>query len=83
MRDEAEMRVKRAYWEGVYYALDPDRRARSPRSRRQWLTAETWLKALDWALGQAMDTGTTLEPMTDKTIGWDEQPDAASPTSGV
>ncbi len=65
MRDESEIKLKRAYWEGVYYALDPEDKLRSARSLRPWLAAEVWLTALDWALGQATEPATTFHPMSD------------------
>lgn len=71
MKDAAEINLKRAYWSGVYYALDPAERHGPEESKRVWLTAETWLTALDWALGRASNSATTLRPLDVKTEGWD------------
>jgi len=60
MKDENEIKSKRAYWSGVYYALDPAKRLESRKSQTVWLTAEVWLTALDWVLGQATDSVTTI-----------------------
>ena len=71
MKDEEELRVKRAYWAGVYYTLDPEQRLASDKSQKAWLTAEAWLAALDWALGHATDTSTTLRRMGEDIGEWD------------
>jgi hypothetical protein len=70
MRDENEIKLKRAYWSGVYYALNPAERLRSEKSEKEWLTAEVWLTALDWILGQATDSASTLRKLED-TKDWD------------
>jgi hypothetical protein len=71
MRGEDEIKSKRAYWSGVYYALDPAERHKSEKSQTVWLTAEVWLTALDWILGQTTDSATTIEPGDDDPKGWD------------
>ncbi len=77
MRDESEIRLKRAYWAGVYYALDPDEKLRPGRPQKPWLSAEIWLVALDWALGQATDPATSFHPMADPTHrGWEDERNA-------
>ena len=63
MRDENEIQLKRDYWSGVYYALNPAERYRSDESEKEWLTAEVWLSALDWSLGHATNSATTLGQM--------------------
>jgi hypothetical protein len=70
VRDENAIKLKRAYWSGVYYALNPAERLRSEKSQKEWLTAEVWLTALDWILGQATDSATTLRKLED-TKDWD------------
>ena len=60
MRDENEIRLKRAYWQGVYDALNSAERSRSEKSERDRLTAEVWLAALDWLLGQADESTSML-----------------------
>ncbi len=73
MRNEAEVREKRAYWLGVYHTLDPNKRTRSAKSQKTWLTAEVWLRALAWALGQATDSSTTIAPpAAEDKAGWDD-----------
>ncbi len=60
MRDENEIRLKKAYWQGVYDALKNSDRSKSERTEKDKLTAEVWLNALDWMLGQVDDTNGTL-----------------------
>ncbi len=60
MRDETEVNLKRAYWQGVYDALTPTERSRSEKSDKERLSAEVWLAALDWILGQAEESGSIL-----------------------
>jgi len=60
MRDESEIKSKRDYWLGVYYALNPADRHSQDKSGKEWLVSEIWLSALDWSLGQATNTATTL-----------------------
>ncbi len=61
MRNEIEVTQKRDYWSSIYYALNPTERHRSDQSEREWLTAEVWLTALNWSLGLATNSATTLE----------------------
>ncbi len=60
MRDESEIKLKRAYWQGVYDALTRGERTRSEKSERDRVSAEVWLGALDWILGQAEDSASSL-----------------------
>jgi hypothetical protein len=60
MRNENEIKLKRAYWEGVYYSLNPAERHKSDKAKKEWLTAEVWLSALDWSLGLVTNSATTL-----------------------
>lgn len=63
MRDENEIRLKKAYWQGVSDALKNSDRSKSERTERDKLTAEVWLNALDWILGQVDEsTGTLGKP---------------------
>jgi hypothetical protein len=71
MKNESELKMKRAYWSGVYYALDPAERIGSEKSGRLWLTAEIWLNVIDWALGQVTDTAAKLGPKDDNGIEWE------------
>ena len=59
MRDETEIRLKQAYWQGVSDALNSGEKSRSEKSEKDRLTAEVWLAALDWLLGQA-DESTSM-----------------------
>jgi hypothetical protein len=52
MRDENEIKMKRAYWFGVYDALNTPEKARSEKVDREKLTAQVWLASLDWLLGK-------------------------------
>jgi hypothetical protein len=60
LRDENEVRLKKAYWQGVYDALKNSDRSRSERTEKDKLTAEVWLNVLDWILGQIEDSAGTL-----------------------
>lgn len=71
IKDENEIKLKRAYWEGVYYALDPETRSRSEKSETMWLTSEVWLNALDWVLGRTTDSSATIRQISDELGGWD------------
>ena len=61
MIDESEIKLKRAYWQGVFDALNHGEKSRSERSEKDKLTAEVWLGALDWILGQKDESASTLD----------------------
>ncbi len=61
MRDENEIKLKRAYWYGVFDALNSPEKARTDKLDREKLTAQIWLDALDWFLGQGEDSAAKLE----------------------
>ena len=63
MIDENEIKMKRAYWQGVFDALSHGEKSRSEKSEKDRLTAEVWLTALDWILGQKEESASTLEKM--------------------
>jgi hypothetical protein len=65
VKNENEIKLKRAYWQGVYYSLNPEKRARSEKSEKEWLIASAWLAALDWSLGLAQDSATVLREVED------------------
>jgi hypothetical protein len=65
VKSEDEIKLKRAYWQGVYYSLDPEKRAQSEKSGQEWLTASIWLTVLDWSLGLVQDLATTLREPED------------------
>jgi len=65
LKNEDEIILKRAYWQGVYYSLNPDEKARSAKAEEDWLTASIWLTALDWVLGLAHDSATLLREVED------------------
>jgi hypothetical protein len=71
MRDESELNLKRAYWSGVYHALDPQDRQTSREAQRTWLTAEVWLTAIDWVLGKATASATIVGLMDTDSKEWD------------
>jgi hypothetical protein len=60
LRDENEIKLKRAYWQGVYDALKNGEKSRSEKAERDRLTAEVWLNALDWILGQVDESAGSL-----------------------
>jgi hypothetical protein len=60
VRDENEIKLKRAYWQGVFDALNPGEKSRSEKSEKEKLSAEVWLTALDWILGQKEESESTL-----------------------
>jgi hypothetical protein len=66
LRDEIELRLKRAYWQGVFDALNPGDRSRSEKSDKERLTSEVWLNALDWILGQTDDSTSILGKVENK-----------------
>jgi hypothetical protein len=55
LRDDTEIKLKRAYWQGVYDALKNGDRSKSERNEKDKMTAEVWLNVLDWILGQVED----------------------------
>ncbi len=64
MRHEYEIKLKRAYWQGVYDALGGEGKSKSDRLEHERLTAEIWLSSLDWILAQpeyAEDTQKEVE----------------------
>ena len=61
MIDENEIKTKRAYWQGVFDALSHGEKSRSEKLEKDRLTAEVWLTALDWILGQKEESASTLE----------------------
>ncbi len=68
MIDENEIKLKRAYWQGVFDALSHGERSRSEKSEKDRLTAEVWLTALDWILGQKDQSASTLESPQDGKV---------------
>ena len=62
MRDEYEIKLKRAYWQGVYDALNGGEKSKSDKSGHERLSAEIWLSSLDWILAQTEESeGTQKE----------------------
>jgi hypothetical protein len=53
MRDENEIKLKRAYWNGAFDTLNIPENAKSDKLNREKVVAQTWLTALDWILGQS------------------------------
>jgi hypothetical protein len=62
MRDEAEIKLKRAYWVGVVEGLKAAEKRRSNKFEKEQLTAEVWLAALDWELGNNNRTNKLERP---------------------
>jgi hypothetical protein len=71
MKDESEIKLKQAYWSGVYYSLDPAERNGTQKMQKVWLTSEIWLCVLNWVLGQATDSITTIRPTGGDFKEWD------------
>ncbi len=64
MRDEYEIKLKRAYWQGVYDAVGGEGKSKSGKLEHERLTAEIWLSSLNWILTQpdeAEDTPKEVE----------------------
>jgi hypothetical protein len=61
MRDENEIKLKRAYWQGVFDALKSPDKSRSDRVDKDKLVSEVWLSSLDWILGQKEESASLLE----------------------
>ena len=66
MRDENALKLKQAYWSGVFDALKPTDKNRSEKSEKERLTAEVWLAALQWVLGEGTESGPTIGKVEDK-----------------
>jgi hypothetical protein len=62
MRDEQEVKLKRAYWAGVYDALNTPEKSRSEKLEREKLTAQVWLSVLDWRLGENEESARLDKP---------------------
>jgi hypothetical protein len=52
MRNEDEVKLKQAYWNGTFDTLNTPENAKSGKFNDERITALTWLAALDWMLGQ-------------------------------
>ncbi len=72
MKDEKQLQLKRAYWSGVYYALDPADKRSPTGTQKLWLTAEIWLTAIDWVLGHATESKTVFGLMDTDSQEWDK-----------
>ncbi len=66
MRDENALKLKQAYWTGVFDALKPTDKSRSEKSEKERLTAEIWLTALQWVLGEGTESEPTIGKAEDK-----------------
>jgi hypothetical protein len=66
MRDDNEIKLKRAYWFGVFDALNTPEKAKSDKVDKEKLTAQVWLAALDWILGQNEDAAKLERPEDNK-----------------
>ena len=68
MIDEYEVKLKRAYWQGVSDALNHGEKPKSDKSEKDRLTAEVWLSALDWILGQTEESASSGESIQDGKV---------------
>jgi hypothetical protein len=66
MRNESEVNLKRAYWSGAFDTLNIPENARSDKLFKEKITAQTWLTALDWMLGQSDELGSKLNSPENK-----------------
>ena len=66
MREENEIKLKRAYWQGVFDALKSPDKSRSDRLDKDKLTSEVWLSALDWILGQKEESASLIVKTEEK-----------------
>jgi hypothetical protein len=62
MRDETEITLKRAYWVGVSEGLKAGEKRKSDKLDKERLTAQVWLDALDWELGDNEKTTKLARP---------------------
>ena len=61
MRNESEVNLKRAYWLGASDTLNTPENSKSDRLVKEKITAQTWLAALDWMLGQSDETASKFD----------------------
>jgi hypothetical protein len=61
MRNEPEINLKRAYWNGAFDALNTPENAKSEKLSKERLTAEVWLSAMDWMLGKSDEAVSKLD----------------------
>jgi hypothetical protein len=66
LREENEIKLKRAYWQGVFDALKSPDKSRSDRLDKDKLTSEVWLSALDWILGQKEESASLIVKTEEK-----------------
>ncbi len=66
MRNENEVNLKRAYWSGAFDTLNIPENAKSDKLSKEKITAQTWLTALDWMLGQSDEVASKLNAHEDK-----------------
>jgi hypothetical protein len=66
MRDENEIKMKRAYWNGAFDTLNIPENAKSDKLNKEKVVAQTWLTALDWMLGQSEDAASKQLNAEDK-----------------
>jgi hypothetical protein len=62
MRNESEVNLKRAYWMGAFDTLNTTENAKSDKLLKEKITAQIWLAALDWMLGQSDETASKFDP---------------------
>ena len=67
MRDETEINLKRAYWQGVFDALKSPDKSRSDRLDKDKITSEVWLSAMDWILAQKEESASVFEKKEETT----------------
>jgi hypothetical protein len=66
MRNENEVKLKKAYWNGAFDTLNTPENAKSEKLNKERISAQTWLAALDWMLGQSDEAASKLDRPEDK-----------------
>ena len=66
MRDEIEIKLKRAYWNGALDTLNNSENAKPDKLSKEKISAQTWLAALDWMLGQSDEASSKLNRPEEK-----------------
>ncbi len=61
MKNETEINLKRSYWLGALDMLNIPENARADKLNKERITAQSWLAALDWVLGQSGESTAEVE----------------------
>jgi hypothetical protein len=58
MKNENEIQLKRAYWQGVFDALKTSRKGDGEKER---VTAQVWVQAMDWILDKQKESDAKIQ----------------------